>query len=56
MGNYHPLNLIRPLKDLNDLSIPHHPFKWMISRKTLPLQDLNGFGRYFHGDVRGEIF
>jgi hypothetical protein len=34
-GRPPPLNLIGPFEDLDDLSIPHHPFNRMIPRETL---------------------
>src|SRR5438093_706966 len=53
-GHDDALDLVRPLVDLRDLRIAHHPLHGILADVAVAPEDLNGVGRDLHGGIRRE--
>src|SRR2546421_819293 len=50
--DHEPLDLVRPLVDLRDLRVPHHPLDRVLLHVAVAAEDLYGIGRDLHRHVR----
>src|SRR6476619_249236 len=50
--DHQPLNLVRPLVDLRDLRVPHHPLQRVLGDVAVTAEHLHSIRRHLHRHIR----